>query len=113
MIRNIAVERARELQEHCPEAQVTHELLEDRAIISVRLHDRILETDFIESRRSISHPRRSNEYYDVLAQGIKLGILVPRRDVEGEKVKMKRVKGPDRLVVIGYDEEFGYRPAII
>jgi len=72
-----------------------------------------LETDFIESRRSISHPRRCNEYYDVLGQGIKLGIIVPRRDVEGEKVKLKRIKGPDRLVVLGYDEELGYQPAAV
>jgi hypothetical protein len=113
MIRSIAVTRAKELQDHCPEGLVTQELLEDRAIISVSLNDRVLETDFIESKRSIPHPRRCNEYYDVLGQGIKLGIIVPRRDVEGEKVKLKRIKGPDRLVVLGYDEEVGYRPAAV
>lgn len=113
MIRTVAVLRAKELQEHCPDGLVTQELLEDRAIVSVRLNDRVLETDFIESRRSISHPRRCNEYYDVLGQGIKLGIIVPRRDVEGEKVKLKRIKGPDRLVVLGYDEELGYQPAAV
>lgn len=105
--------RAKELQDNVPEGMVTQELLEDRAIVSVRLNDRILETDFIESKRSILHPRRSNEYYDVLGQGIKLGIIVPRKDVEEEKVKLKRIKGPDRLVVLGYDEELGYRPAAV
>gem|GEM_PF-7006534 len=113
MIKNIAIMRAKELQEHCPEGLVTQELLEDRAIVSVRLHDRILETDFIESKRSIMHPRRCNEYYDVLGQGIKLGIIVPRKDVEQEKSMLKRIKGPDRLVVIGYDEELGYRPVLV
>ncbi len=113
MIKSIAVMRAKELQEHCPGAMVTQEFLEDRAIVSVRLHDRVLETDFIESKRSILHPRRSNEYYDVLGQGIKLGIIVPRKDVEEEKIKLRRIKGPDRLVVLGYDEELGYRPAVV
>jgi hypothetical protein len=113
MIRSIAVMRAKELQDYCPEGLVTQELLEDRAIVSVRLHDRVLETDFIESRRSILHPRRSSEYYDVLGQGIKLGIIVPRKDVEDEKVKLKRIKGPDRLFVVGYDEELGYQPAVV
>jgi hypothetical protein len=113
MIRSIAVMRAQELQEQRPEAMVTQELLDDRAIVSVRLHDKVLETDFIESTRSILHPRRSNEYYDVLGQGIKLGIIVPRKDVEVEKSRLKRIKGPDRLVVLGYDEELGYRPAVV
>ncbi|MDW5563421.1 MAG: hypothetical protein SA339_09365 [Methanomassiliicoccus sp.] len=113
MIKAVAVLRAKELQEQRPEALVTQELLEDRAIVSVRLNDRILETDFIESKNSILHPRRCNEYYDVLGQGIKLGIIVPTKDVEVERVKLKRVKGPDRLVVLGYDENLGYHPAAV
>jgi len=113
MIKSIAVTRAKELQEQRPEAKVTQELLDDRAIVSVQLHDRVLETDFIESTRSILHPRRSNEYYDVLGQGIKLGVLVPRKELEEEKLKLKRIKGPDRLVLLGYDEDLGYRPAAV
>ena len=91
---------------------ITQELLDDRAIVSVQLNNRILETDFIESQRSIMLPRRSIEYYDILGQGIKLGIIVPLRKVDEEKAKMKRVKGPDRLVVLGYDEELAERPLV-
>lgn len=111
-IRSIAVRRAKELQAERPEALVTQELLDDRAIVSVQMNNRILETDFIESQRSIMLPRRSVEYYDILGQGIKLGIIVPLRKVDEEKAKMKRVKGPDRLVVLGYDEDLTERPLV-
>jgi hypothetical protein len=83
----------------------SQELLEDRAIVSVTVNNRITETDFIESQRSILQTRRSTEYYDVLGQGIKLGIIVPSKKVQEEMVKMKRIKGPDRFVVLGYDED--------
>ena len=111
-IRTIAVRRAKELQAERPGAVITQELLDDRAIVSVQLNNRILETDFIESQRSIMLPRRSVEYYDILGQGIKLGIIVPLRKVDEEKAKMKRVKGPDRLVVLGYDEELAEMPLV-
>lgn len=111
-IRTIAVRRAKELQAERPGAVITQELLDDRAIVSVQLNNRILETDFIESQRSIMLPRRSIEYYDILGQGIKLGIIVPLRKVDEEKAKMKRVKGPDRLVVLGYDEELAEMPLV-
>jgi hypothetical protein len=105
IIRSVACQRAKELQDQTPDALVTQELLDDRAIVSVSMHNRILETDFIESQRSISLPRRSTEYYDVLGQGIKLGIIIPLKKVQEELIRMKRVKGSDRFVVFGYDEE--------
>lgn len=105
MIKSVAFRRVKELQSESPEAQVTQELLDDRAIVSVMMNNRILETDFIESRRSITLPRRSSEYYDVLGQGIKLGIIVPNKTVDEEIKKMKRVKGANRFVVLGYDED--------
>ncbi|MBI0583716.1 MAG: hypothetical protein ISF22_05755 [Methanomassiliicoccus sp.] len=107
MIRSVAVRRAKELQEDCPEGEVTQEFLEDRAIVSVLVNNRILETDFIESGKSILLPRRNTEYYDVLGQGIKLGILVPGKKVEEERARLKRIKGKDRFFVIGYDEDLG------
>jgi hypothetical protein len=103
IIRSIACLRAKELQDQTPDALVTQELLEDRAIISVSMHNRVLETDFIESQRSISLPRRSIEYYDVLGQGIKLGIIVPKKRAQEEINKMKRVKGEDRFVIFSYE----------
>jgi hypothetical protein len=111
-IKSIAVRRAKELQAERPEAVVTQELLDDRAIVSVQINNRVLETDFIESHRSIMLPRRSVEYYDILGQGIKLGIIVPMKKVDEEKAKMKRVKGPDRLIVLGYDEDLAERPLV-
>lgn len=104
IIKSLAGQRAKELQDQTPDALVTQELLDDRAIVSVSVHNRILETDFIESQRSITLPRRSTEYYDVLGQGIKLGIIVPLKRVQEEMNRMKRVKGPDRFVVFGYDD---------
>jgi hypothetical protein len=112
-IKNIAVQRARQLQAERPGAVVTQELLEDRAILSVQMNNRVLETDFIESPKSISLPRRSVEYYDILGQGIKLGIIVPRKKMEEEKAKMKRIKGPDRMIVMGYDEDLADRPLVV
>jgi len=105
IIRSIAYMRAKELQDETPDALVTQELLDDRAIVSVSMHNRVLETDFIESPRSILLPRRSTEYYDVLGQGIKLGIIVPVMKVQEERNRMKRVKGPDRFVVLGYEDD--------
>ncbi len=112
-IKTIAVQRALQLQAERPDAVVTQELLEDRAILSVLHNNKILETDFIESARSILLPRRSVEYYDILGQGIKLGIIVPRKRMEEEKAKMKRVKGPDRMIVLGYDEDLAERPLVV
>jgi hypothetical protein len=112
MIKSVAFQRAKELQNESPEALVTQELLEDRAIVSVSMNNRILETDFIESGRSILLPRRSTEYYDVLGRGIKLGIIVPKKKVDDEINNMKRVKGPNRFVVLGYDEDFAGGSAV-
>jgi hypothetical protein len=112
MIRSVASRRAQELRDESPGAQVTQELLEDRAIVSVLLDNRVMETDFIESGRSIDLPRRSVEYYDILGQGIKLGIIVPQKKVDEEKARLKRIQGPDRFVVIGYDEDQGYDPLV-
>jgi hypothetical protein len=113
MIRSVALQRAKELMDGSPGAEVTQELLEDRAILSLMLDNRVMETDFIESGRSITLPRRSEEYYDILAQDIKLGILVPRRKVEEERAKLNRVKGVERFVVLGYDEDRGYDPSVL
>jgi hypothetical protein len=112
MIRSVASRRAQELRNESPGAEVTQEFLEDRAIVSVLLDNRVMETDFIESWRSIDLPRRSVEYYDILGQGIKLGIIVPRNKVDEERAKLKRIQGPDRLVIIGYDEDRGYEPVV-
>jgi hypothetical protein len=112
MIRSVASRRAQELQDKSPEAEVTQELLEDRAIVSVLMDNRVMETDFIESWKSINLPRRSVEYYDILGQGIKLGIMVPSNKVDEEKAKLKRIQGPDRFVIIGYDEDLGYEPVV-
>jgi hypothetical protein len=112
-IKTIAVQRAMQLQAERPGAVVTQELLDDRAILSVQMNNRVLETDFIESPKSIALPRRSVEYYDILGQGIKLGIIVPRKRMEEEKAKMKRIKGPDRMIVMGYDEDLAERPLVV
>jgi len=111
MIKSVAIQRTKELQEESPDAQITQELLEDRVILSVSMNNRLMETDFIESRRSCLLPRRTTEYYDVLCQGIKLAIIVPKKKVEEEMAKMKRVKGPN-FVIMGYDEDMGERSAV-
>jgi hypothetical protein len=47
-----------------------------------------------------------------VGQGIKLGIIVPQKKVDEEKARLKRIQGPDRFVVIGYDEDQGYDPLV-
>ena len=91
---------------------VKEEWLEDRAVISAIRNDRMVECDFVESKRSCALPRRMREYYDVLEQGIKLGIIVPQSAVGKEQVSMRRVKGEDRLMILGYSEEGVTGPSI-
>jgi hypothetical protein len=103
-IKSVASERSKELMSESPGVDVTQELLEDRVVLSVIMNNRLVECDFIESKRSCTNPRRTSEYYDVLSQGIKLGVLVPQRELGQEMTKLKRIKGIDRFVVLGYPE---------
>ena len=84
---------------------VKEEWLEDRAILSAIRNDRMVECDFIESERSCRRTRRMDEYYDVLGQGIKLGIIVPESFVGKERFRMRRIKGEGRLLIMGYDNK--------
>lgn len=86
---------------------VKEEWLEDRAVLSAIRNDRMVECDFIESKRSCRRARRMDEYYDILGQGIKLGIIVPESFVVKERFHMRRIKGEGRLLIMGYDDEDG------
>ncbi|KQM12587.1 hypothetical protein AOA80_01485 [Methanomassiliicoccales archaeon RumEn M1] len=83
---------------------VKEEWSEDRAVLSAIRGDRMVECDFIESERSCRHPRRMDEYYEVLGQGIRLGIIVPDSFVGTERLRMRRIKGEGRLLIMGYSD---------
>ena len=81
---------------------VKEEWLDDRAVISAIRNDRVVECYFIESKRSCRLQRRMDEYYDILGQGIKLGIIVPESAVGNERSRMRWIRGEDRLLIMGY-----------
>lgn len=99
------MQRIEELKEECPGSEVSEEWFDDRAVLSVIKDHRTVECDFVESDRSCALLHRTSEYYDVLGQGIMLGIIVPQSIVGAEEKRMKRVRDQSRFVILGYNEQ--------
>ncbi len=99
-----ALQRIKKIKEERPQADIQEEWLDDRAILLVIEGHRAVECDFVESTSSCSKTRRTAEYYDILGQGIKLGIIVPQKEVRGEMSRLRMVKDHSRFVLLGYDE---------